>query len=144
MIKPEELRIGNLVACEMLDGVKHVEVESINHRGINLSVDFGSISPDISFENIEGIDITGELLLKFGFRKMNSPLSRTIFVLWIDDTTEIEIEKDVEDEFIVTLILTYEDFNRMQDNVAYKHFRGYKVHNLQGLHFVLTGKQLKV
>lgn len=76
MIKPQELRIGNLVTDEFYDSCKTIiEVESINKKGINLLIeDDGDlpelaemwVSPEFTFDKLHPIPLTEEWLIKFG------------------------------------------------------------------------------
>lgn len=69
-IKPQELRIGNLVADS--DG-NIVEVESIDASGINIGFDNSDptySSPDLTFDQIKPIPLTEEWLVRFGAEKV--------------------------------------------------------------------------
>lgn len=75
MIQSQELRIGNLVTDEYYDSFKTIiEVESVNDKGINLEIeDDGNwseiaqrwIEPYYRFDQLRGIPLTEEWLLKF-------------------------------------------------------------------------------
>ncbi len=81
-MKENELRIGNLVTDEFYGSFKTIiKVESINDKGINLAIeDDGNypecasrwIEPYYKFNELYGIPLTEEILLKCGFEKLTT------------------------------------------------------------------------
>jgi hypothetical protein len=67
MIDPKSLRKGNWV---LYYGQRRF-IEEIGKFGIDLYGDFdGQVHADISFEELEGIDLSPEILLEFGFEEV--------------------------------------------------------------------------
>ena len=111
MIKPTELRIGNLLTTEWYDSYSYmILVKSTNDRGINLEIeDDGNypefarhfIEPYYEYHELYPIPITEELLLKLGaikldFKDFPSFNLRGIQInyidgLWIEYVSRVEI-----------------------------------------------------
>lgn len=67
MIDPKSLRKGNWVEHE---GKKRI-IEEIGKYGIDLYGDFdGEVYAEISFEELDGIDLSPEILIDFGFEEI--------------------------------------------------------------------------
>ena len=67
MIDPKSLRKGNWVEHQ---GKKRI-IEEIGKFGIDLYGDFdGEIYADVPFEELEGIDLSSEILIDFGFEEV--------------------------------------------------------------------------
>lgn len=70
MIPARELRIGNKVMVyfnDTLHGI--VTVESVGNEGINLYHSGGYIVPEYTFDQLQPIPITPEILVQCGFEK---------------------------------------------------------------------------
>jgi hypothetical protein len=92
----KDLRIGNYVTDQFYGSFKKViTVESINQRGINLEPaddgkPYGMHSPTIDveyeFKHLDGIPLTEEWLIKFGFEKVDvSPFETIKLRYWAKD-----------------------------------------------------------
>jgi hypothetical protein len=76
MIDPKSLRKGNWVEHE---GRKRF-IEEIGKYGIDLYGDFdGEVHADISFEELEGIDLSPEIFLAFGFEEVEGHIDSSGF-----------------------------------------------------------------
>jgi hypothetical protein len=140
----KDLRIGNWVTDEFYDSFKTIfEVESINDKGINLSIqDDGKwgeiadrwIEPEYEFELLFGIPVTEEHLFKFGFDKLENdiPTYFKCFGSLIEDDYEysFNIYVDSEQNYFLTV------FGR---KIIIKY-----IHQLQNLYFTLTEKELTI
>ena len=138
----KDLRIGNLVTDEFYDTFKTVfEVESIDDKGINLSIqDDGKwaeianrwIEPEYNFDLLFGIPVTEEHLSKFGFDKLQNdiPTYYKCFGNLIEDDYEFSfnIYVDSEQNYFITV------FGR---KIIIKY-----IHQLQNLYFTLTEEEL--
>jgi hypothetical protein len=123
----KELRIGNYVNYMVLRSYMQGVVRTINNAtcnitGIGLSSPIGSIK----FSMIEGIPLTEEWLLKFGFKKPAHSFICDIFHLseW--------------DEFKNNWCVA------MNKNNAVVVLKLKHVHQLQNLYFALTGEELMI
>jgi len=140
----KDLRIGNWVTHEFYDSFKTIfEVESINDKGINLSIqDDGKwgeiadrwIEPEYRFDLLFGIPVTEEHLFKFGFDKLENdiPTYFKFFGSLIEDDYEysFNIYVDSELNYFITV------FGR---KIIIKY-----IHQLQNLYFELTEKELTI
>ena len=140
----KDLRIGNWVTDEFYDTFKTVfEVESINDKGINLSIqDDGKwgeiadrwIEPEYSFDLLFGIPVTEEHLFKFGFDKLANdiPTYYKNFGSLIEDDYEFSfnIYVDSEQNYFITV------FGR---KIIIKH-----IHQLQNLYFFISDEELTI
>lgn len=136
MVKPQELRIGNWV----LANGKVTEVESVSEFGINTQIYLGAPGEGGSFEydfrfdrdKIEGILITEELLLRFGFRK-----SENRFFLHVGKKSYFTyIEFDAYDN-IGKFSYCHDDERGCYQPIEY-------VHQLQNLFYWLSGEELTI
>ena len=132
MISGNELRKGNLVYNG--DG-KIVEVETITHISINYQLDFGALwtYEEYDFDNLNGIPITEEWLLKLGF--ISSDINNSIRI-------HFEHCTDYRFEYYITKIPNYhkEDMYFSGNSIANIKY----VHQLQNLYFALSGKELTI
>lgn len=130
MIKANELRIGNKVTDEWYESFKTIiTVESINDKGINLAIeDDGNypecaqtwIEPEDRLDNLFGIPLTEEILLRCGFEKVDQGYDKKgIFI----------------SEYLGYPI--YNPFGDYIDSAPCAH-----LHELQNLYFALTGEEL--
>jgi hypothetical protein len=75
MIDPRTLRKGNWV---LHNGRERI-VEEIGRHGIDLYGDFdGEVYADTPFEELEGIDISPEILIDFGFEEIAGHIQETV------------------------------------------------------------------
>jgi len=131
MLTESELRIGNLVRIVKDTAFGHhigdtVIVESISHEGINAIPD---IQPSgIRLDEIDGIDITEEILLGFGFTIVHSMCGR--------DCNKVFPGGVMRGAFHSTTYISY-DFKRDGYYMKINH-----VHRLQNLFFELTDTDL--
>ena len=130
MIKANEFRIGNKVTDEWYESFKTIiTVESINDKGINLAIeDDGNypecaqtwIEPEDRLDNLFGIPLTEEILLKCGFEKDGPFFDLSMFTL-----------RNFKDEWIVY------HFKRELIRINY-------LHHLQNIYWCLCGQELEV
>ena len=116
-MKVEELRFGNLVQTQY--GIR--QIKSINvHEVALVPKDFGNDSAVNKLSEINPIPLTDDILLKLGFELKNQ---------WFDyELDGLRIGYITNDEFF--------QFEAAQViDIRY-------VHQLQNLHFALTGKEL--
>jgi hypothetical protein len=74
MIDPKSLRKGNWVEHK---GKKRI-IEEIGKFGIDLYADFdGQVHADISFEELDGIDLSPEIFIDFGFEDIPGHFDQT-------------------------------------------------------------------
>lgn len=70
MISVTELRVSNILHVLRNDVVIEEEVESVGHRGINLSSGYGGcVEPNYEEKDLFGIPLTEEWMVRFGFKK---------------------------------------------------------------------------
>lgn len=128
-----ELRIGNKILIintahiHRPDASEIVEVESICSRGINISVEYGSVSPDYDEESIAGIPLTSELLQNYEFTKYrywwNTPKQNAFnFEEWKNDGLGLYL---------------HINNHKVGQHIKY-------LHQLQNLYFSLTGQELEI
>ena len=138
-MKPQELRIGNLVTDNF--GISVYTVDSINSKGINLFVeDDGNwselaktwVGAEYSFDDIKPISLSEEWLLKLGFVKNNGKhgeyYSHNVFirfVIWVDHEGLFVCGRDEVKGCTAVVESKY-------------------VHQLQNLYYALTGEELEV
>jgi len=138
----KDLRIGNLVTDEFYDSFETIfEVESIDDKGINLSIqDDGKsaeiadrwIKPEYTFDLLFGIPLTEDWLIKFGFDKLENdiPTYFKCFGNLIEDDYEFSFNIYVDSElnYFITV------FGR---KIIIKY-----VHQLQNIYFAITEEEL--
>lgn len=138
MIKPNEIRIGNLVTDEFYDSFKTIiVVDSVNEKGINLHLqDDGNfpevartwIEPEYTFDKLRVIPITEQILIEFGFENKSIGIERIFkknYFYWYSSLKKIVLEFD-------NGLNGYDFYTECEF-----------VHQLQNLYFDLTGEELK-
>lgn len=140
MIHENELRIGNIVTDEFWESFRtKIEVDSINSKGINLSIeDDGNwselaqhfIEPEYSFEELHGIPLTPEILGSIPYLRKNTFDSHIWYVGREDSQFHVYYREDL-DRFV---------FRGLGMSIVYVD----TLHHLQNLVFVNTGKELIV
>lgn len=133
-----ELRIGNLL---MFRDKKMVEVSNLGNcfETIELINGLRYGSDDIGDYN--PIPITGELLIEFGFKKLNH-LGRFIYVLYIDEWLNFEV--DLKNSTF-HLVFGQENNDLNIDIGRYTIYRLIEIefiHEIQNLYYSLTAKEL--
>jgi len=145
MIKANELRTGNLVTDEFYGSFKTIiKVDSINDKGINLAIeDDGNypecanrwIEPYYKFNELCGIPLTEEILLKCGFK------IREITVLGAT-------QKHFSDFKNIAIEMLNSDYFMLGQHKGYEHVEPIRrvetLHQLQNLYFELTGEELQI
>lgn len=128
MIKPEELRIGNIVQRPEELRIKLIDGDVI-YFGINCAMmrDCERLGKDWAFE---GIPLTEEWLVKMGFEMYPSGV-------WNDHVRNFNSEDMIPFSGLGPTKLGYnlESADGMDLNIKY-------VHQMQNLYFALTGKEL--
>ena len=151
-MKPEELRIGNLIQTD--NSTEHFmdveKVESIQHDGINITDGIGNTyETEFSYDFINPIPITEKWLLALGFDVV-SYIATGDFI--INGTKRLVPVNDYEYNIIV-YALDYdkwclkietnprlEEKHRKEVNLSLKHFK--YIHQLQNLYYALTHSEL--
>jgi hypothetical protein len=122
-MKASDFRIGNLINYKIVDNLdsrkEWFEVSEIDHDDLRVLVIKHKMNQDY-----QSIILTEEWLLKFGFKETKEDKKIKWFV---KNRLEIVIG---EVNFIV------------YDHLVLKHIK--YIHQLQNLHFALTGKELKI
>jgi hypothetical protein len=124
MITPQELRIGNIVnrinfGPHVITAIKHGEVRT----------DKGTLP----IRAIEGIPLTEEWLLKFGF-------TQPLIQCW-----KLEISKDDDERMRSSIQISFAGCGYAQvcrSGINAKSAPVQYVHQLQNLYFALTGQEL--
>lgn len=128
-----ELRIGNLVYRKDI-GSGENRIEAIIEIGSKATVS-GPIKVITNYDNLLGIPITQEWLVKMGFEKAYDDgvydigNTRIVRIIWAEEEPEWKIKR------ILGSDLTY----YMHNMPAIKY-----VHQLQNLYFTLTGQELTI
>jgi hypothetical protein len=136
MIKSGELRIGNLV----LHKGNVIKVDSILFNGINAYCAYGTfhghpevdLVPDILTEDIHGIPITEEWIARLGL-KNHGNIEKANYCIFNEFITE-------DGKFLFVVSCHVNEFGEW----GYHAIRVDFVHQLQNLHFSLTGKELEL
>lgn len=138
-MEAKDLRIGNYVTDAYWEHFKTViEVDSVNEKGINLLIESETkhtymehhfINPCYEFDELHGIPLTEEWLLKFGF------------VLYGKEATDSESPRD--------WYWIKKGFQMSIDNITWRcscidNLDIQQVHQLQNLFFCLVGKELTI
>jgi len=118
-MEAKELRLGNLILSKGLI----CEVEKVEHDGIVAQFKHTDIEMD-NTRGIEGIPLTKEWLIKFGF---------------VDD--ELHLDMNKETGCIDTIYFNDGKIGTSSSEYYGLHKIQY-VHELQNLYFALTGKEL--
>lgn len=154
-MEAKELRLGNLVTDEWFESFKTIiTVESIDAAGINLMIeDDGNwselaqhtIVPEYKFDQLHGIPLTEEWLLKLGFKPIPHMTVMNSFTLDIGRDRVISIGCVGTPNEMIFLIEDYSKRVPSQDICVLRNFdyddRTY-VHTLQNIVFAITGKDL--
>lgn len=129
MINPRELQLGNLVTDEFYDSFKTIiAIDSINDKGVNLNIeDDGnwpelaqtSIVPEFAFDKLRGIPLTEEWLVRFGF---DVEYTNGGFLRWQKGNFKL-LDRRLPNPLPNSLPVLF-------------------VHQLQNLHFIITGHEL--
>jgi len=132
MIKPNDLRIGNVL--KRYDG-EIVIVENINEAGIN--GEFDLCWSTYIYNELSGIPLTEEWLLKFGFEKgiQKASTNTMYFDKKYNNTNLYYI---LVDKFPDCSIYLYVEL--LQSELCLRDIK--YVHQLQNLIFALTGEEL--
>lgn len=146
MIKAQELRINNIVTDEFYETFRTtIVVESINEKGINLSVqnsdDFPEmqdhwIEPYYEFDKLRGIPLTSEWLERFWFKQFvhDSELQGKIVEYNYDNNLLTIVDWSAEGKkFTLSNSFSF----KLRVDVNY-------VHQLQNLIFAITGSELQL
>lgn len=143
MIQPHELRIGNLVQYPQADprdcfegeaGI--VKVKSINPDmgGINGWHDMGT-GGETKFEDLNGILLTEEWLLKFGFERFGD----------VGKVYSKELNRKERKLFYFNGLRAVRFYEKSNDKESWFDKGDIEfVHQLQNLYFALTGKELEL
>lgn len=136
-MKPNELRIGNLVLIPEMHSPIKIPVCQKQVKGITKFGELDFTEPQypeplvVPAKLCCGIDLTEEWLLKFGFEVVyNSDITKR-YDLTIDERFDFLINK--HDEKLSGI--------RFKGNTFYQEVKS--VHQLQNLYFALTGNELK-
>ena len=140
MINTNELRLGNYVTDEW--NSSRYLVESINVKGIDLEIEDDGNYPEcasmwieatIKSEEIFGIPLTEDLLLKYGFElEDEGGLSAEYCngcISVVFDAADIALRINSGDSYICVFY----------DDPAFQH-----LHQLQNIYFALTGQELQI
>lgn len=130
MIQAKELRIGNLISVKDENDVWNPK-EATTRDIFNLLS-----AHDIVKACYEPIPITEELLLKFGFEKVS-------VAGWVSMGENYYRIGEFVIETKERLGFSYEWHKKFKDSAKYVTVFKY-VHELQNLHFALTGKELQL
>jgi hypothetical protein len=153
-MEAKQLRIGNLVTDEFYESFNTIiEVESINEKGINVSIeDDGNypecaqrwIEAEYKYEVLKPIPLREDWLLKLGFKKV---IYKTVYPDCFD---EICYELEHKEFFIsylddFSMGLYVQKTTHQNDLSIVPSLENMKyVHQLQNLYFALTGEELKL
>lgn len=123
MLKESELRIGNIIQLVFSDHTNIGIVESISTQSIQLNVIYSDGKNKLA-DNSErqGVPLTEEWLLKFGFEGHGEGIMQDIYTLKYFNVQNSEA-----------------GFLHLGSQVALRY-----VHQLQNLYFALTGEELTI
>jgi hypothetical protein len=134
MIDPKSLRKGNWVEH---DGKKRI-IEEIGKFGIELYADAdGEVHAAISFEELDGIDLSPEIFIAFGFEEIPGHIDETnIGQLQRYNYRKTIMKQDVSYalEYISTGVWQFQGVNLLND--------AWHVHELQNLYYFLINEEL--
>jgi hypothetical protein len=122
-MKATELRIGNYYQYAGDYGITYARVKEIKHNQFGLLGDFNGTN----FGICKPIPLTEEWLLKFGFEKKYDN-----FDWYIKDNYCVAFSKHID---LIRFKIKYQE----NDICKIQH-----VHQLQNLHFALTGEELTI
>lgn len=137
MIKVEELRIGNYVTDK---NGRDVVVYDIQKYGINQDEFRGETVYDLMADDIMGVPLTEEWLLRLGFEKLDRK--------WKDGSVSKDMfnMSDYRFEYYISFTIDGVAFFRVGKNARQEqeYLRDIKwVHQLQNLYFALSGSELE-
>ena len=147
-----ELRIGNLVTDEFWDTFqKTITVESINDKGINLSIENSDdypemqdhwIEPYYEFDKLRGIPLTEDWLKRFGFDI--HPISSTIDISYFPKEELKLLCVTINQGIMIRCGAQISPRTEDELTVIYNtDIRGpLTVHFLQNAYWMITGKEL--
>jgi len=125
MIKANELRIGNLVNRHDI-GDDHIRIEYILELG-NKPITSGPSKVICEYEDLFGITLTEEWLLKFGF-------NRGGYDYWINNKIHIEIRDYKTGDYSLSI-----NEGEFSEGKQFQY-----VHKLQNICFALSGEELQL
>jgi len=129
----EDLRRGNIVKHSIYKD-KTIKVDSVEEGGINLYASaYGGLDEAYNWNEIEGLSINQEILLKCGFEKYHV-FENSDFMLQIKRSKEYRKFND--------LTISLAD-GRCTFNI-YPSVDVEYLHQAQNLYFALTGKELEI
>lgn len=130
-IKPQELRIGNLVKWGVHECIiKGIHTDTVTGKDPYV---YGSVMIGaMPIHTIEGIDLTPEWLEKLGFNK-SQHIFKTAF--WNIDVVGHQLMINPENGAVVIAF---------DGNQIITHAKIQYIHQLQNLYFALTGKELAI
>lgn len=123
MITAQDLRIGNLVRSNLHDGLA-TEIHSIMPNGVKLWAN--PLAPCYKFDEVSGIALTEEWLVKFGFDKSTDAIT------YYHRNKFCGIAVMFDNGFIETRVS-----GQVVSFIS-------KVHHLQNLYHALTGQELVI
>ena len=150
MIKPNELRIGNLV--NLLSSPEPVsipvglvmKISEILKDGVTAYDHKEPYTLTIPYQRIDGIPVTEEILIKFGFRKSDSPYSdKPAYAFGKDASTYVWCEGafykplSAANGAFAFVRITPAIYTPYQSNCKY-------VHQLQNFVFYFTGTEISI
>ena len=130
-MKANELRIGNLIGCD----IQTLIVKAVNDETV-ICHTMGGKPYTLYFEDVYGLKLTEEWLLKFGFEKIDKEFQVTY---------AINVEDECEEVFMPSK-LYLGLYGQYCIGIPYESGGGKSkilyVHQLQNLYFALTGEEL--
>lgn len=134
MIDPKSLRKGNWVEH---NGKKRI-IEEIGKFGIDLYGDFdGEVHADISFEELEGIDLSPEIFLDFGFEELPGHIDESNIgqlQRYSYRKTVVKDEKAYTLEYLSNGVWQFQGVKLLADP--------WHVHEMQNLYYFLMNEEL--
>lgn len=139
-MEPTELRIGNLL---MFRDKKIVEVSNLGNTFETIELVNGLRYGSDDIEDCNPIPITGQLLIDFGFKKLNH-LGMFVYVLYIDEWLNFEIDLK-HSTFHLVSGQENNDFNvDIGSYTVYRLIEIEFIHQIQNLYYSLTTKELSL
>lgn len=135
-----ELRVGNLL---MFRDKKIVEVSNLGNTFETIELVNGLRYGSDYIEEYNPIKITRELLIEFGFKKVNN-LGMFVYVLYIDEWLNFEVDLK---HSTFHLVSSQENNDLNIDIGSYTVYRLIEIefiHEIQNLYFALTAKELSL
>jgi hypothetical protein len=135
MIDPKSLRKGNWVEH---NGKKRM-IDEIGKFGIDLYGDFdGEVHADILFDELEGIDLSPEILIDFGFEEVPGPITNAGSKLELLRYNYRKTVKKDDNEWVLESLFT----GGWALNGVKLLTDPWHVHELQNLYYVLMNEEL--